>query len=89
MEFALICIDKPDHQDLRARTREAHLAYVRETGVVRIAGPFLSDAGAMIGSLVILSVPDRAAAEDWSVNDPYAKAGLFSDVTVHAWKQTV
>ena len=89
MAFALICHDKPDHQDLRLKTREAHLAYVRETGVVRMAGPFLSDAGAMTGSLLILDVETRAEAEAWAVNDPYAKAGLFADVAIHAWKQTI
>jgi len=34
----------------------------------------------MIGSLVILDVADKAAAQEWADNDPYAKAGLFADV---------
>ena len=47
-----------------------------------MAGPFLSDTGDMIGSLVILNVPDLAAAQDWAANDPYAKAGLFETVEI-------
>ena len=32
---------------------------------------------------------DLAAAQDWASNDPYAKAGLFSDVTLRAWKKVI
>ncbi|MGY6411883.1 MAG: YciI family protein [Alkalilacustris sp.] len=87
--FALICLDKPDAQALRKDTREAHLAYVAETGVVTQAGPFLDDGEAMIGSLIILDVSDRSAAEAWAAADPYARAGLFASVTIHRWKKVI
>ena len=57
--FMLACFDKPDSLSLRMATREAHLAYVRETaGVVKLAGPMLDEADAMAGSLFILDVED-------------------------------
>lgn len=87
--FALICHDKPGHLETRKENRAAHLAYIEETGVVAQAGPFLDDAGAMCGSLVILDVADRAAAEDWAASDPYAKAGLFESVSVLAWNRVI
>jgi uncharacterized protein YciI len=87
--FALICMDKPGHLDLRQATREAHLDYVARTGVVVQAGPFLDESGAMVGSLLILDVPDRAAAQDWATADPYARAGLFDTVAIHGWKKVV
>ncbi len=87
--YALICIDKPDSLALRQSTREAHLAYVAETGVVVQAGPFLDDDEQMIGSLLILDVPDRAAAQDWGANDPYFHAGLFETVQIYRWKKVV
>lgn len=87
--FALICTDKPGHLEMRLANRDAHLAYVRDTGVVRIAGPFLNEAGEMTGSLLILDVADRAAAEVWAAADPYAKAGLFSATRIDGWKQVV
>lgn len=87
--FALICIDKPGHQALRKSTREAHLAYVADTGVVEQAGPFLDEAGEMIGSLLILDVPDREAALQWGGQDPYFLAGLFESVTLHRWKKVI
>jgi uncharacterized protein len=63
MLYALICDDRPGGLELRKANRSAHLDYIRATGVVAQAGPFLDGEGAMVGSLVILDVPDRAAAE--------------------------
>lgn len=87
--FALICTDKPGHFETRKENRDAHLDYISETGLVLQAGPFLDVNGDMCGSLVILSVTTREAAQDWADGDPYAKAGLFSDVRIEEWKKVV
>jgi uncharacterized protein YciI len=89
MLIALIAHDKPGALALRMENRQAHLAYIEETGVVAQAGPLLDAQGQMAGSLVVLDVPDMAAAETWAANDPYAKAGLFADVQLHAWKRVI
>jgi len=89
MRFALLAKDKPGALQTRMDNREAHLAYVAETGVVEIAGPLLDADGQMCGSLIVLDLPDLAAAEEWAANDPYAKAGLFGDVTLSAWKKVI
>ncbi|MEM8538277.1 MAG: YciI family protein [Pseudomonadota bacterium] len=89
MRFALMAHDKPGALQTRRDNREAHLAYVAETGVVEMAGPLLDADGEMCGSLLILDVPDRAAAEAWAADDPYAKAGLFAQVTLRAWKKVI
>lgn len=89
MRFALICRDKPGALQTRLDNRAAHLAYIEATGCVEMAGPFLDEAGQMVGSLVILEVADRAAAEAWAAGDPYARAGLFDSVTIQAWKKVV
>ncbi len=86
--FALICTDKADHEPLRKATRDAHLAYLDASGVVRMAGPFLSD-GTMTGSLVVIEVAGKAAAEDWAAHDPYALAGLFAKVRIEEWKKVI
>jgi uncharacterized protein YciI len=88
MRVALICTDKPGHLATRMENRAAHLAYIEATGVVEMAGPFLSD-GAMTGSLIVLDVPDLAAARDWVAGDPYGKAGLFSSVEIREWKKVI
>lgn len=87
--FALICTDKADRLDLRMATRAAHLAYVQDTGVVQQAGALLDHEGKMSGSLVILDVPDRAAAEAWAAADPYARAGLFAKVRIEHWNRVI
>lgn len=89
MRVALICQDKPGHLQTRLDNRAAHLEHIRASGVVEMAGPFLSPEGQMTGSLVVLEVETLAQAQDWAVNDPYAKAGLFENVTISEWKKVV
>jgi uncharacterized protein YciI len=89
MRFALMTKDKPNALQTRMDNRDAHLAYIAETGVVEMAGPVLDEADQMCGSLIVLEVADLAAAQAWADNDPYAKAGLFSDVTLRAWKKVI
>lgn len=88
MRVALICKDKPGHLQTRLDNRAAHLAHIEASGVVEMAGPFLSD-GQMTGSLVILNVDTLADAQAWADADPYAKAGLFESVTLTEWKKVI
>jgi len=87
--FALICTDKADRLPIRAANRDAHLAYLHSSGVVSQAGPFLDPDGAMCGSLIVLDVADRAAAEAWAAADPYALAGLFAKVRIEHWRKVI
>ena len=88
--FVLTCIDKPNALDLRMATREAHFAYAGRmpAGFVRLGGPFLDENGDMAGSLIIIDAADMAAAEAFSLADPYRKAGLFERVEIRPWKAT-
>ena len=89
--FVLTCIDKPNALELRMATREAHFAYARglPDGFIRLGGPFLDEQGDMAGSLIIIEAPDMAAAEAFSLADPYRKAGLFERVEIRPWKSTL
>jgi len=90
MLFALLCNDKPDHLQVRLDTRPTHLDYLTSLGdVLKFAGPFLGDDGKPNGSLVVVEAEDKAAAERIAANDPYAKAGLFQDVTVRPWNWAI
>jgi uncharacterized protein YciI len=89
MHVALIALDRPNALEVRKANREAHLAHVRASGIVEQAGPFLNAAGEMIGSLLILNVPDMAAAEAFAADDPYAKADLFESVTLRPWNRVI
>ena len=87
--YAVICKDRPEALQTRLDTRAAHLAYIEETGIVRLAGPLLDSAGGMAGSLIILEAPDLASAKAWSAGDPYLAAGLFDSVEVAEWKKVI
>ena len=89
MRFAIMTTDKSGALQVRLNNRDAHLAYIAETGVVEMAGPFLDADDQMCGSLIVLDVADLAAAQAWAESDPYAKAGLFSDVRIQAWKKVI
>ena len=91
MLFVIHCLDKPDHQAVRAANRDAHLAYLAPLGDrVLAAGPTLTDDGtAMTGSLLIIDFEDRTAAERFVADDPYAKAGLFERVDVSRWRRVL
>ncbi|MEA2779453.1 MAG: uncharacterized protein QOK29_997 [Rhodospirillaceae bacterium] len=91
MQFAIYCLDKSGHGQLRADNRAAHLEYLKKFSAhVISAGPLLDDAGsAMIGSLLLMEFPDRAAVERFAAEDPYAKAGLFASVRITPWRKVL
>lgn len=90
MLFALMCFDRPAAGGLRMKTRQAHLAYVGERlSAVKVAGPMLDEAQAMVGSLFILDVADRAAVDAFNAADPYQKAGLFSRVEIRGFRASI
>ena len=89
MRIALITKDKNGALQTRLDNRDAHLGYIKKTGVVEMAGPFLDANGSMCGSLIILEVDSMNAAQIWADNDPYNKAGLFQSVTLQEWKKVI
>jgi uncharacterized protein YciI len=87
MLFAIVCTDRPASLDLRLATRPAHLAYLT-TYADRIVqgGPLLDTDGRPCGTLLVIDVEDRAAAEGFAMTDPYAKAGLFESTVIRAYR---
>jgi uncharacterized protein YciI len=91
MLFALYCVDKPGHGQVRLDNRAAHLAFLEthEANLIA-AGPLQTDDGsAMVGSLLIMDFEDRAAADTFAAADPYAAAGLFESVAIRRWKKVL
>jgi uncharacterized protein len=91
MQFVLYCTDKAGHQQVRADNRAAHIEYLKQNlARIVMAGPLLDDAGTgMIGSLLIIEVADRAAADAFAAGDPYGKAGLFASVRITPWRKVL
>ncbi|MRX49651.1 YciI family protein [Paracoccus sp. S-4012] len=86
--YAVICKDRDGALQTRRDTRDEHLAYLNESGVVQTAGPFIAG-GEPSGSLVIIEAADLASAKAWSAGDPYLAAGVFDSVEVIEWRRTI
>lgn len=89
MLVAIMCHDKPDHLEVRKENRAAHLAYIEQTGVVKMAGPLMDSNGLMCGSLIVLDVDTTDDAEQWAANDPYSKSGLFQQSRIREWNKVI
>ncbi len=90
MLFVIHCRDKKDHLPIRQENRPDHVEYLKSLGErLFAAGPLLDEDEQMCGSVVVIDVADRSAAEDFAANDPYAKAGLFEQVTIDRWNKVL
>ncbi len=91
MQFAIVCLDKPDHGHLRAENRPAHIDYLNANlGHMLLAGPFLSGDGERpVGSLLIMEYDDQGQAQAFAEGDPYARAGLFESVTIRPFRKVL
>ncbi len=83
MLYIMVNEDRPDGQAIRAATRETHLAYLeRHKNIVVLAGGTLAEDGSRTGSVFIINVPSGEAADRFSVEEPFRKAGLFKTVKI-------
>jgi len=90
MQFAVICADRPGSLDLRLATRPGHLTYLAlYADRIVHSGPMLDLDGRPCGSLLILNVADRAAAEGFAAADPYAQAGLFESTVIRGLRTVI
>ena len=89
MQFAIYCLDKDGHTQTRLDNRPAHAEHLKaHNDQLLLAGPLLSDDGsAMIGSLLVVEMQDRAAVDRFLAADPYTKAGLFQSVAVRSFRK--
>ena len=88
--FALNCWDKPGALEQRMKHRPEHVAYLKtQADVIRLAGPQMDADGAMNGSIFIIEVADRAAAEAFSASDPFKQLGVFGKVEIRGFTPTM
>ncbi len=87
MLFAILCEDKPDALALRQSVRSRHLDYLHSRLDLLVeVGPLLDAQGSPCGSLLVVEVADRAAAEAFAAADPYAGAGVFARTMIHGYR---
>ena len=98
MWYAITGVDIPNSLDKRKAARPAHLVRLQkllEEGRLLLAGPFpaidAEDPGpaGFSGSLIIAEFEDLEAARQWADVDPYRVAGVYPEVTVRPFRQTL
>ncbi|MGN6191816.1 MAG: YciI family protein [Rhodanobacteraceae bacterium] len=98
MWYAITGIDVENSLDKRKAARPAHLARLQkllDEGRLLLAGPFpaidAEDPGpaGFSGSLIIAEFDDLDAAKQWADTDPYRAAGVYREVTVRPFRQTL
>ena len=91
MLYLIHCLDKAGSASVRKDNQPDHVAYLKSKPIeIVMAGPMVGDDGESVtGSFLVVEADNRAQAESFSANDPYAKAGLFDSVLINAWKKTV
>jgi uncharacterized protein YciI len=84
MLYVLYMEDGARSAEIRAAMREAHLAYLdRHKETLVLGGALLAEDGkTRTGSMLVLNVPNREAAEEFSANEPFQRAGLFASVKI-------
>jgi uncharacterized protein YciI len=91
MLFVLMGLDRQgDGAEVRRQNRAAHLQFVVENeDKFRYGGALLDDNQKMIGSLMMVELPDRAALDHFLKTEPYSRAGLFEPYVVRETRQVV
>ncbi|MFE6914570.1 YciI family protein [Streptomyces rubiginosohelvolus] len=86
MPFYVYAQDQPDVADQLMEWCEDHWSYMdRFDGRLILRGPTVSDDGEEhTGSVHVVDLADRAAAERFAREEPFWKAGLYRDLTVVA-----
>jgi uncharacterized protein len=89
MAFLIETFDKPGHADVRARERDAHLAFLAQHKALLLAcGAKLNDDGSSAGGgIYIVDVETREEAERFIAQDPFTHVELFESVKIVRWRK--
>ena len=84
MLYIMYGIDGPDGARIRAEERESHFDYLKQNeDIMVLGGAILADADdGRTGSVLIINVPGRTAADAFAANEPFNVAGLFKELFV-------
>jgi uncharacterized protein YciI len=98
MLYAIIATDTPNSLEKRLAARPEHVERIKQLqaeGRLVLAGPHPAvdsndpgDAG-FSGSLIIAEFDSLDAAQTWAGADPFVAAGVYADVLVKPFKQTL
>ena len=84
MLWAISRVAGPNFAAMREKGLQPHLDYLHsQKKILVVSGATLTDDGKeVVGSLLILNVGSRTEAKVFADNDPFQKAGMFTNVTI-------
>ncbi len=91
MQFLLIARDGADDEalDRRMAAREQHIELgdqMRANGRMLYGGALLSEAGQMIGSMLVLDFPSREELDAWLKVEPYVLGDVWREVDIQPFR---
>lgn len=94
MQYLVIARDGTDEDavERRLQVRPSHLEQIAPlvgSGNALVGGAMLSDSGDMIGSMLLMDFPDRAALDAWLEADPYVTGGVWKEIEVKPFRVAV
>ena len=93
-QFMITAYDGND-SEARARREAVRTAQLEELqpmvqrGEIVLGGAILDEYGAMIGSMVVVDLPDRAAVDAWLARDPYVTRNVWQRIDVKPFRIAV
>ena len=89
MEFFCFHRDRPESMALRDELGEAHWSYMDgfEKELIARGPTFVGEVAT--GSVHIVDLPDPAAARAFAFDEPNYQAGVYRDVLIRRWRNTL
>jgi uncharacterized protein YciI len=89
MQFFCYHRDRPGSLALREELLEEHWSYMDRYATEMIARGPTVDGDMPTGSVHILDLPDRTAARAFAFDEPNYQAGVYKDVLLRRWRNTL
>lgn len=94
MQYHIQAYDFTDEQapERRLQARPAHLDRMRElkaSGNFLFGGALLSEAGQMIGSIVVMNFPEEFQLMKWLETEPYLMQNVWDRVEIKPFKEAI
>ena len=89
MQYVVHALDFPDALERRLAVREAHLEGIRHmkaNGTFHLGGALLNDEGRMIGSMMLIEMPDDAAVQTWLKGEVYVTNRVWDHIDVRPFR---
>ena len=82
---------RPDGPEIRAKTRSAHLEYIKSLGErVKLGGMMMEEDDATpAGSMIVVEADSLEDVQEIVENDPYSHAGLFESCEIKPYRWAI